>query len=166
MMSATVLTCAEVNLTALATLLSRYGLTLVAVENQHPIPGSFWGGVEAGLIGNKIFFFYQTPIHSILHEACHYICMDHQRRMTVHTDAGGDYLEENGVCYLQIILADQLPQVGQTRLCTDMDNWGYTFRLGSSRAWFDHDAEDARQWLRHHQLIDEQNQPTWQLRQE
>ncbi|MDY6992253.1 MAG: hypothetical protein SVR94_06560 [Pseudomonadota bacterium] len=165
MMPDTVLTCAEISLMPLATLLSRYQLTLVAVENQLPIPGSFWGDVEAGLIGNKIFFCSQTPIHSILHEACHYICMDNARRMTLHTDAGGDYLEENGVCYLQIILAAQLPQVGQARLFADMDSWGYSFRLGSSRAWFEHDAEDARQWLSQHHLIDEQNQPTWQLRQ-
>jgi len=29
----------------------------------------------------------------------------------------------------------------------DMDAWGYTFRLGSTRAWFERDAEDARAWL-------------------
>jgi hypothetical protein len=28
-----------------------------------------------------------------------------------------------------------------------MDEWGYSFRLGSTRAWFEHDAEDARLWL-------------------
>lgn len=165
MMPDTVLTCAEISLTPLATLLSRYQLTGVAVAPQQPIPGSFWGGVEAGLIGNKLFFCSQTPIHSILHETCHYICMDNARRMRLHTDAGGDYVEENGVCYLQIILAAQLPQVGQARLLADMDSWGYSFRLGNSRAWFEHDAEDARQWLHQHHLIDEQNQPTWQLRQ-
>ena len=29
----------------------------------------------------------------------------------------------------------------------DMDAWGYTFRLGSAHAWFEHDAEDAREFL-------------------
>jgi len=31
---------------------------------------------------------------------------------------------------------------------SDMDAWGYTFRLGSALAWFEHDADDARAWLR------------------
>jgi hypothetical protein len=30
----------------------------------------------------------------------------------------------------------------------DMDAWGYSFRLGSTAAWFEADAEDARDWLR------------------
>jgi hypothetical protein len=29
----------------------------------------------------------------------------------------------------------------------DMDAWGYSFRLGSTHAWFEHDAADARAWL-------------------
>ncbi len=28
-----------------------------------------------------------------------------------------------------------------------MDAWGYSFRLGSTRAWFEGDAQDARAWL-------------------
>ena len=52
-----------------------------------------------------------TPVHSALHEACHYICMDKQRRNDLDTDAGGGYEEENGVCYLQILLADHLPDI-------------------------------------------------------
>ncbi len=44
-------------------------------------------------------------------------------------------------------MADQLPGVGRDRLMQDMDAWGYSFRLGSTRAWFEGDAEDARQWL-------------------
>jgi hypothetical protein len=28
-----------------------------------------------------------------------------------------------------------------------MDDWGYSFRLGSTRAWYEQDAEDARLWL-------------------
>ncbi|RZA32723.1 MAG: hypothetical protein EOP92_24595, partial [Lysobacteraceae bacterium] len=50
-------------------------------------------------------------------------------------------------CYLQIVLADGLPGVGRDRLMADMDAWGYSFRLGSTQAWFEHDAEDARAWL-------------------
>ena len=36
----------------------------------------------------------------------------------------------------------------------DMDAWGYTFRLGSTRAWFEQDADDARQWLAERGLLD------------
>jgi hypothetical protein len=28
-----------------------------------------------------------------------------------------------------------------------MDAWGYSFRLGSTRAWFEHDADEARVFL-------------------
>jgi hypothetical protein len=37
--------------------------------------------------------------------------------------------------------------VGSARLMADMDAWGYTYRLGSTKAWFEQDADDARQWL-------------------
>ena len=74
--------------------------------------------------------------------------MDAARRAGLHTDAGGDDVEECAVCYLQILLADRLPGVGRARLMRDMDAWGYSFRLGSTAAWFEHDAEDARAWLR------------------
>jgi hypothetical protein len=45
-----------------------------------------------------------------------------------------------------------------------MDEWGYTFRLGSAAAWFREDAEDARQWLMHHGLIDGESGLTYQCR--
>ena len=70
-----------------------------------------------------------------------------ERRARVHTDATDSVAEEDASCYLQIVLADALPGVGRARLMQDMDAWGYTFRLGSTRAWFEHDAEDARGWL-------------------
>jgi len=35
-----------------------------------------------------------------------------------------------------------------------MDAWGYTFRLGSARAYVDHDADDAWAWLQLHGLVD------------
>jgi hypothetical protein len=37
---------------------------------------------------------------------------------------------------------------------SDMDAWGYSFRLGSTQAWFEGDAADARQWLLRRHLID------------
>ena len=106
----------------------------------------------------------ETPVHSALHEACHYICLDSTRRNNLDTDAGGDYDEENAVCYLQILLSAKLPGCSADTLMRNMDSWGYTFRLGSASAWFYHDAEDAKHWLLKEKLIDQNNLPTERLR--
>ena len=164
-LSAEVLAAAQANMVAIEALLQKYHLKLATVAGDAAIPGSFWGDSEAGLIGNVLYVRDDTPVHSLLHEACHYICMDSGRRQGLHTDAGGDYQEENGVCYLQILLASCLPGVGRERLMRDMDTWGYSFRLGSARAWFEQDAEDAYRWLLVRGLIDSDGQPTWKLRQ-
>jgi hypothetical protein len=147
----------------LTDLLERYGLELAIVPPQRPVPGSYWGGEEAGLVGAHVYARADTPVHSVLHEACHYVCMTPQRRAGLDTDAGGDYAEENAVCYLQILLAGELPGFGSRRMCGDMDAWGYTFRLGSAAAWFRSDADDARDWLRHRGLIDATERPSWRL---
>ncbi len=133
-------------------------LSLVAPDEV--IPGSYWGESEAGLRGDRLFARLDTPLHSILHEACHYICMTPERRAGLDKDAGGDDPEESAVCYLQVLLADELPGVGRARLFSDMDAWGYSFRLGNSRAWFEGDAADARQWLVDHGVIDPGDKPT------
>ena len=108
------------------------------------LPGSYWGESEAGLRGNVLYVRADTPLHSLLHELSHFVCMSPERRAGLDRDAGGDDAEECAVCYLQILLADELPQLGRERMFEDMDAWGYTFRLGSSRAWFERDAADAR----------------------
>ncbi len=89
----------------------------------------------------------------MLHEACHLIVLPPERRALVHTDATDSVPEEDATCYLQIVLAGQLPGVGSARLMADMDAWGYTYRLGSTRAWFEHDADDARRWLAERGLL-------------
>ncbi len=160
-----VLTCNDIPLEALSTLLARFGLALERVEDDAPIEGSWFGEPEAGIIGRRVIVRGDTPIHSALHESCHLICMDETRRRTLHTNAGGDYDEENAVNYLEITLGDYLPGVGRDQIMADMDAWGYTFRLGSARAWFEADAEDARQWLITHGLLSEEGKPQWILRQ-
>jgi hypothetical protein len=47
-----------------------------------------------------------------------------------------------------------------------MDRWGYSFRLGSAKAWFEQDADDAREWLIHFGILDQSLTPTWQCRQQ
>lgn len=158
------LLCGELPADRLQQLLKPYNIIVHYLDNDAELTGSFWGDPEAGLLDNQLYVKPVTPLQSALHEACHYICMDQQRRDKLNTDAGGGYDEENGVCYLQILLADLIPECGKQRMMQDMDAWGYSFRLGSAQAWFEQDAEDARQWLEQHQLIDQQQQLTWQLR--
>jgi hypothetical protein len=159
-----VLRFADIDRTELTSLLARFQLEICIIETCEDIPGSYWGDEEAGLIGNRLYLRCDTPLHSILHEACHYICMDKHRRISLDTDAGSDDDEENAVCYLQILLAEKLASIGRQRALTDMDAWGYSFRLGSAKTWFEQDAGDAREWLLQHDLIDTRNQPVFRLR--
>jgi len=145
---------------ALAALLERYGLNLSLLAPNEVIPGSYWGESEAGLKGDRLYARLDTPLHSVLHEASHYICMTPERRAGLDRDAGGDDLEESAVCYLQVLLAGELRGVGRDRVFADMDAWGYSFRLGSSRAWFERDAQDARVWLRQQGVTGDDDLPT------
>jgi len=155
--------CTETTVTQLSGLLARYGLTLERVADDALIPGSYWGESEAGLVGQVIYVRADTPVHSVLHETCHVLCMDATRRAALHTDAGGDFAEEDAVCFLQITLAGHIGLSAEA-ICADMDAWGYTFRLGSAHAWYTQDAGDARAWLVRHGLLLESGAPTWQLR--
>jgi hypothetical protein len=144
--------------------LHRFGLTLQWIADDKTITGSFWGDPEAGIIGQRVFVRRDTPVHSMLHEVCHIVCMTADRRAQLDRDAGGDDLEESAVCYLQIVLADYIAGVGRERLMQDMDTWGYSFRLGSTGRWFAADAEDARAWLKAAGLLSEAGEPRFHLR--
>lgn len=157
-------TIADISESSLTRLLARFGLSLHICAEGQELPGSYWGAPEAGLIGERVYASAKTPVHSVLHEACHYLCMTPARRRVLDTNAGGDYDEENCVCFMQIILADFLPSVGRARMLADMDAWGYTFRLGSAQAWFEDDAEDARARLQSWGMLDHDSKPTWRLR--
>ena len=149
---------------ALALLLERYGMQLTLVAPGEGIPASYWGHSEAGLKGERLYARLDTPVHSVLHEASHYICMTPERRAGLDRDAGGTDLEESAVCYLQVLLADEVPGLGRARLLSDMDAWGYSFRLGNTCAWFEKDAEDARAWLQQHGVIDAAGRVTGAVR--
>lgn len=145
-------------------LLDRYGIELCVVADGAPIPGSFWGEPEAGVDALKVCARRDTPVHSMLHEAAHIVCMSPERRASLFRDAGGDDLEESAVCYLQIRLAADIDGYSSARVMRDMDAWGYSFRLGAARAWFERDAEDAEAWLLARGLIDETGRPSYRLR--
>jgi hypothetical protein len=155
--------CTEPYRFRLSRLLARFGLRFELVPAGAKIPGSYWGAPEAGIVGHVVYARADTPVHSVLHEAGHIICMDAARRASLHTDAGGEFAEEDAVCYLQIALAMHAG-LSVVSICADMDTWGYTFRLGSAGAWYRHDAEDARAWLVRHGLFTEAGEPTFRLR--
>ena len=148
------LTLADIEFTDVAALLDRYGLRLQRVPDGAPIPGSYWGDAEAGLIGSCVHARGDTPVHSLLHEAAHLIVLPTERREQVHTDATDSVEEEDAVCVLQALLGDALPGVGRARVLADMDAWGYTFRLGSAQAYFELDAQSSWQWLAARGLVD------------
>ena len=154
----------DIDLGDLNSLLFRYHLTLIISPLGQEIPGSFWGDEEAGLIQDQVYARLDTPVHSVFHESCHFVCMNQQRRSKLDTNAGGTATEENAVCYLQILLAAESSFICKNRMMQDMDSWGYSFRLGSAEAWFNTDAEETRQWLLKHRIVNETNNPTFNLR--
>lgn len=137
----------------LSQLLKRYSMEIQEVSDTDVIPSSYWGDSEAGIDATTLYLRSDTPLHSALHEACHFICMDEERRRALNTDAGGTDVEENAVCYLQILLSDLISGYSKSRMFSDMDEWGYSFRLGSAKRWYEEDAEDAVQFLMAQQLI-------------
>jgi len=152
------LTLADIDRVDVSALLARYGLVLAHVGNGEAIPGSYWGECEAGLIGSTVYARADTPVHSLLHEAAHLIVLSPERRALVHTDATDSIEEENAVCVLQGLLGDVLPGVGRERVLADMDAWGYTFRLGSARAYVERDADAAWEWLFNRGLVEDTRQ--------
>ncbi len=159
-----VVSVADFGVDPLRDLLQRYALTLIELPHSAVIPGSYWGESEAGLVADQLYVRPDTPVHSVLHEAAHFVCMDAKRRARLEQDAGGDDAEENAVCYLQITWATELPGFGRDRMCRDMDAWGYSFRLGSAQRWFEQDADDARLWLERAGVIDASGRVTGRRR--
>ena len=159
-----VLCVADVSFEELASLLRKYDLKLIVGNDGEPVTGSFWGDPEAGIVGKSVYVRADTPIHSLLHETCHVVCMTHDRRKQLDRDAGSDDLEEAAVCYLQIVLAERLDGIGRKRMTEDMDAWGYSFRLGNTLKWFEQDADDAREFLINQRLLTHSGRPTFKLR--
>ena len=159
-----VLLCSDLGTDVIDKFLARYDIAAEWVAADSPITGSFWGAPEAGIVRQQVFVRPDTPVHSLLHEVCHIICMTPDRREALDGNAGSNDLEESAVCYLQVVLADYLPGVGRQRLIQDMDSWGYSFREGAAAAWFAGDGREARAWLTAHDLMDPAGQVTFKLR--
>ena len=81
-----VLTLDQIDAQPLRALLAAHGLVLQRVADGAAIPGSYWGEPEAGLIGCTVFVRGDTPVHSVLHEACHLIVQPPERRALVLID--------------------------------------------------------------------------------
>ena len=75
-----VLLLSDLGFDAPRALLARFGLVLSEVPADQPIPGSYWGDCEAGVIGGTVFARADTPLHSLLHEACHLLVLPPERR--------------------------------------------------------------------------------------
>ena len=144
-------------LSMIETRVGQSGFQVACVAAGQAIPGSYWGDSEAGLIQRKVYIRQDTPLHSFLHEFCHALCMDTARLEALHTDAGGDDLEECAVCYLQLHLGAQHLDYAVAQQCADMDVWGFSFMSGSAAKWFsglhDSGAHEARQWLQSRGLL-------------
>lgn len=85
-----VLRFSDVDSHELTELIACYQIELCLTPKDLPAPGSFCGGEEAGLVGKPLYLRTDTPIHSVLHQVCHYICMDSKRRLSLNADAGSD----------------------------------------------------------------------------
>jgi hypothetical protein len=159
-----VLCCSDIGEETVRRIAGCYGISVTWLAAGFPVTGSFWGEPEAGIVGRKIYLRSDTPVHSLLHELCHIVCMTPERRESLDGNAGSDDLEESAVCYLQLVLADHIPGIGKQRLMRDMDAWGYSFRHGTTRRWFEEDADDARTWLLREGLLLEAGKPVFKLR--
>src|SRR5690606_37732502 len=93
-----VLRLRDISTDSVSALLQRYGVRLERVADGAPIPGSYWGEPEAGLVGSTVHARGDTPVHSLLHEAAHLIVLPPARRAAVHTDATDSIEEEDAVC--------------------------------------------------------------------
>ena len=72
-MSTAVTLCSPDLFTSLSELFGQYRLRVNRVASGDDIPGSYWGDSEAGLVGDTLFARDDTPVHSVLHEGCHFV---------------------------------------------------------------------------------------------
>ena len=91
---ADVLRVGEVADASVVGLSRKFGVELRQFDAGEMLPGSYWGESEAGLRANVLSVRADTPLHSLLHELSHYVCMTPERRAGLDRDAGGDDEED------------------------------------------------------------------------
>ena len=107
------------------------------------------------MIGATVYARADTPVHSLLHEAGHLIVLPPERRAArAYRRHRFGRRRRRGLRAAGRCSATRCRASAATRVLADMDAWGYTFRLGSARAYVEHDAADAWRWLREHGLVD------------
>lgn len=74
-LAADVLNVGDANSEHLNLLMSAYGIQIVRLPDNADIAGSFWGAPEAGIVGTQVLVRDDTPLHSMLHESSHIVCM-------------------------------------------------------------------------------------------
>ena len=109
----------DLSFDSVAALLGRYGLSVELIPNEQTINGSYWGEPEAGLMGDRVFVRSNTPVHSVLHETCHIVCMSPQRRLSFAGPAG------NSKCGTWMtgdtVFALEAPRAGLTKTPKTLD---------------------------------------------
>ena len=136
-------------------LLAGFGLRLVLLPAGADIPGTYWGAPEAGLSGDQLFVRPDTPVHSVLHEAAHFLCMPPSAAPACTGTRAATWPRRTPSATCRSCWERSSGAAGwsRERLFADMDAWGYSFRLGSTRRWFEEDADEALAWLRDRGLV-------------
>ena len=84
--------------------------------------------------------------------------MSPARRAGLDRDAGGDDAEECAVCYLQILLADELTALAARACCVTWMPGDIPFAWAAP-GWFEQDAADACVWLQSSGVVTEDLRP-------
>lgn len=124
-----------------------YGFWLYYVVFGELIFGSYWGELEVGIIVSNVYVCDDMFVYLMLYEVCYLIVLLLEWCVQVYIDVIDLVVEEDVICYLQIVLVGQLFGVGSQWLMVDMDVWGYMYWLGFMKVWFEQDVEDVKVWL-------------------
>ena len=141
----TPLTCCclrDIGFDDVAALLARYGLAARARRRRRADPRQLLGRTRSRPDRPRVHARDDTPVHSLLHEAAHLIVLPPERARRAyrrHRFGRGRRRRLRAAVAARRRPARRRPRA----LMADMDAWGYTFRLGSARAYFERDAEDA-----------------------
>ena len=84
----------DLSLNSIAALLGKFKLSVDLMPDDATINGSYWGEPEAGIVGNRVLVRRDTPVHSLLHETCHIVCMTPERRQRFKGDGNAEEIQD------------------------------------------------------------------------